>query len=253
MRILAVAHNTFREAVRDKVLYVLVFFGLATLLGSKALGWISIGQEIKIVKDFALASVSVFGVLIAIFVGTSLVYKEIDKRTIYTIICRPMARYEFVLGKYFGMAMLLGVVTGFMGIVAAGYVAVLGGKVDATFFYALLLIYCELLMVTSFATLFSSLTSPILGAIIVFSIYVVGHATGILVDLPEHFDNTSMKSFLEIMYYVVPNFSNFNIRAEAANDVPVALGYVVWSMVYGAVYTAMLLALASVAFENKDV
>jgi len=253
MRILAVAHNTFREAVRDKVLYVLVFFGLATLLGSKALGWISIGQEIKIVKDFALASVSVFGVLIAIFVGTSLVYKEIDKRTIYTIICRPMARYEFVLGKYFGMAMLLGVVTGFMGIVAAGYVAVLGGKVDATFFYALMLIYCELLMVTSFATLFSSLTSPILGAIIVFSIYVVGHATGILVDLPEHFDNTSMKSFLEIMYYVVPNFSNFNIRAEAANDVPVALGYVVWSMVYGAVYTAMLLALASVAFENKDV
>lgn len=253
MRIAAVAQNTFREAVRDKVLYVLLFFALATLVGSKALGWISIGQEIKIVKDFSLASVSVFGVLIAIFVGTSLVYKEIDKRTIYTIICRPMARYEFVVGKYLGMAMLLGAVTSVMGMIAAAYVWFLGGVVDATYFYALVLIYWELLMVTAFATLFSSLTSPILGAIIVFSIYVVGHATGILIDLPAHFDNTKTKAVLEFLYYLIPNFSNFNIRAEAANNVPVAAGYVLWSMAYGTVYTGMLLVLAAVAFENKDV
>lgn len=253
MRILAVAHNTFREAVRDKVLYVLVFFALATLLGSKALGWISIGQEIKIVKDFSLAAVSVFGVLIAIFVGTSLVYKEIDKRTIYTIICRPMARYEFVLGKYFGMAALLGVVTAVMGAVGAGYTAILGGQVDITYFYAVLLTYWELLMVTAFATLFSSLTSPILGAIIVFCIYVVGHATTILIDLPAHFDNTWAKTVLEIVYYIVPNFSNFNIRAEAANNVAVPFGFVAWGLAYGTVYTAMLLVLAAFAFENKDV
>lgn len=253
MRIVAVAHNTFREAVRDKVLYVLVFFALATLLGSKALGWVSIGQEIKIVKDFSLASVSVFGVLIAIFVGTSLVYKEIDKRTIYTIICRPMSRYEFVLGKYFGMAALLGVVTALMGVAGAGYVALLGGVVDTTYFYAVLLTYWELLMVTAFATLFSSLTSPILGAIVVFCIYVIGHATTILIDLPSHFDGTTAKKVLEIVYYIVPNFSNFNIRAEAANNIAVPFDYVVWAMAYGAIYTAMLLALAAFAFENKDV
>jgi len=253
MRILAVAHNTFREAVRDKVLYVLVFFALATLLGSKALGWISIGQEIKIVKDFSLAAVSVFGVLIAIFVGTSLVYKEIDKRTIYTIICRPMSRYEFVLGKYFGMAALLGVVTTVMGIAGAAYVTMLGGNVDETYIYAVVLTYWELLMVTAFATLFSSLTSPILGAIIVFCIYVVGHATTILIDLPAHFDGTTSKKVLEIIYYIVPNFSNFNIRAEAANNVAVSLDYVLWAMAYGTIYTVMLLVLAALAFENKDV
>ena len=253
MRIVAVAHNTFREAVRDKVLYVLVFFALATLLGSKALGWISIGQEIKIVKDFSLAAVSVFGVLIAIFVGTSLVYKEIDKRTIYTIICRPMARYEFVLGKYFGMAALLGVVTAVMGAAGAGYTVFLGGTIDATYFYAILLTFWELLIVTAFATLFSSLTSPILGAIIVFCIYVVGHATTILIDLPAHFDNTMTKRVLEVAYYIVPNFSNFNIRAEAANNVAVPFAYVAWSLAYGTVYSAMLLVLAALAFENKDV
>ncbi|GMU93351.1 MAG: hypothetical protein AMXMBFR4_24090 [Candidatus Hydrogenedentota bacterium] len=253
MRILAVAHNTFREAVRDKVLYVLVFFAAATVLGSKALGWISIGQDIKIVKDFSLAAVAVFGVLISIFVGTSLIYKEIDKRTIYTIICRPMARYEFILGKYLGMALLLGLITAAMSVVTTLYILLLGGSVDSTFYYALLLIYFELLLVTAIATLLSSLTSPILGAIIVFSTYVVGHATDILIDPPQQFEGTFTAKVFAFIYYTVPNFSNFNIRAEAANGVPVALEYVVWSMAYGVVYTAMLLVLAAIAFESKDV
>ena len=95
MRVYAIAHNTFREAVRDKVLYVLLFLAGASILGSKALGWISVGQDIKIMKDISLATIQIFGVLIAIFVGTNLVYKEIDKRTLYTIISRPIHRYEF--------------------------------------------------------------------------------------------------------------------------------------------------------------
>ncbi|MCP4644656.1 MAG: ABC transporter permease subunit [bacterium] len=252
MRVFAVARNTFRESVRDKVLYVLLFFALATILGSKALGWISIGQDIKIVKDISLAAVSLFGVLISIFVGTNLVYKEIDKRTIYTIVCRPMWRWEFILGKYLGLAMLLAVVTAAMTVAAAGYVAILGGTITWTFLMAALLIYWELLLITSFAVLLSSVASPILGAMIVLSAYVVGHATSILTDLPTHFDGTLTKRILEFCYYVIPNLSNFNIRAEAANDVPVSAGYVAWAMVYGLVYTAMLLILAAVAFEDKD-
>jgi len=253
VRILAVAQNTFREAVRDKVLYVLLFLAATTVLGSKALGWISIGQDIKIVKDISLAAVSIFGVLIAIFVGTNLVYKEIDKRTIYTIICRPMARYEFILGKYLGMAFLLAVVTAVMTLVTAAYVLTLGGSVDTTFFLAVVLIYWELLLITALAVLLSSLTSPILGAIIVFSAFIVGHATGILIDLPEHFEGTLTEKILAVVYYILPNLSNFNIRAEAANEVPVAPAYVIWAMVYGTIYTVMLLVLASLAFEDKDV
>ena len=253
MRILAVAHNTFREAVRDKVLYVLLFFAAAAILGSKALGWISIGQDIKIVKDISLASVSVFGVLIAIFVGTSLVYKEVDKRTIYTILCRPMYRFEFVLGKYLGLAGLLGVVTAVMTMVAAVYVWTLGGGTGAEFFLAALLIYWQLLLITALAILLSAVTSPILGAIIVFTAYVTGHATNILMDLPGHFDDTWARTALEFAYYVLPNLSNFNIRDLAANEVAVAPSYVAWTLAYGAIYTAMLLVLASLAFEDKDV
>ncbi len=253
MRILAVAQNTFREAVRDKVLYVLLFFAAVAIFGSKALGWISIGQDIKIIKDISLAAISVFGVLIAIFVGTNLVYKEIDKRTIYTIICRPMCRFEFVLGKYLGLAALLALVTVIMTLVAAVYIWTLGGTLDAVFFWAALLIYWQLLLITALAVLLSSVTSPILGAIIVFSAYVVGHATEILADLPAHFDGTPTKAVMEFAYYVLPNLSNFNIRDLAANSMPVEPGYVLWALAYGTVYTGMLLVLAALAFEDKDV
>lgn len=253
MRILAVAHNTFREAVRDKVLYVLLFFAGSTILGSKALGWISIGQDIKIVKDISLASVSVFGVLIAIFVGTNLVYKEVDKRTIYTILCRPMRRWEFIVGKYVGMAMLLALVTVAMAVITGGYVLLLGGALDLTFVLAVVLIYWELLLVTSLAILLSTVMSPILGAIIVFCAYVVGHATTVLIDLPEQFHGTLAEKVMAVVYYALPNLSNFNIRAEAANGVPIAPEYVAWAIGYGTVYTVMLLVMASLAFEDKDV
>lgn len=252
MRVMAVAQNTFREAVRDKVLYVLLFMAAAAILGSKILGWISIGQDIKIIKSISLGSVSVFGVLIAVFIGTNLVYKEIDKRTIYTIICTPMARYEFILGKYLGLAALLAVVTATMTAVATGYVLALGGTIGATFYLAAILIYLKLLLVTAFALLLSSLTSPILGAIIVVATYWVGHGTRILTDLPDHF-GPSMKALMKGLYFVIPNLANFDITAEAANDVPVHLPYVLWAAAYGAIYTAMLLVLAALAFEDKDV
>lgn len=253
MRMIAVAQNTFREAIRDKVLYVLLFFAAVAIFGSKALGWISIGQDIKIVKDLSLAAMSIFGVLIAIFVGTSLVYKEIDKRTLYTIISQPMHRFEFVLGKYFGLMAILAVVVAVMTGVAALYVLLLGGELDALFFLAALLTFWKLLLITAFALLMSSLTSPILGALIVFSFYVFGHATGIFMDLPPHFDGTPAKWILEMAYYALPNLANFDIRAEAANEVAVSGAYILWTLAYGTLYTAFLLLLAVLAFEEKDV
>lgn len=253
MRILAVAQNTFRESVRDKVLYVLLLFAATAILGSKALGWVSIGQDEKIIKDISLAAVSLFGVLISIFVGTNLVYKEMDKRTIYTIICRPMHRFEFILGKYLGLAFLLLLVTAIMVIVSALYVVALGGSVDAVYFYAAILIYFELLLITALSVLMSCVASPILAALIVFSLYVVGHATRIFVDLPDQLKGSFSETLFKVLYYVFPNLSNFNVRAEAANGVPVELGYVVWAMVYGVIYTGMVLAIAAIAFEDKDV
>ena len=252
MRVLVVAENTFREAVRDKVLYVLLFFAIVVILGSRALGWISVGQDMKIVKDFSLAAMSVFGALISIFAGTSLLYKEIDKKTLYTIVAQPMHRHEFVLGKYLGLVALLVLALGSMTALSAAYMLVLGGKLNLVFFQAALLNFWKLLVVTALAVLLSALTSPILGAIIVFCAYVLGHATGVFLDLPPQFDGSFTKHFFEVIYYCVPNLDNFNLHSEAANDIPVSLAYTAWALAYGAAYSAVLLILACMAFEGKD-
>lgn len=264
MRILAIAQNTFREAIRDKVLYVLLFFALVVVLGSKALGWISIGQDIKIVKDICLAANSLFGALIAIFVGASLIYKEVDKRTLYTILARPMHRYEFVLGKYLGLMGIIGLTSLIMTVGAGAYIWVLthtsdwtalqrGAGLDGLFFVASGLIVLKLMIVTAFAVLMSAMSSPILGAIITFCFYIFGHATTVFLDLPPQFDGTVAKELLLWAYYVVPNLSHFDIRSEAANGVPVAPAYLAYVTLYAVLYTAMLLLLAAVSFERKDV
>ena len=253
MTILSIARNTYREAIRDKVLYLLLVFGILAILASKILGYVSMGSELKIIKDISLASISVFGALIAVFVGTSLIYKEVDKRTIYTILSRPIARYEFVLGKYLGLVMLLATTTACMTAFAAVYILIVGGELDMMFFAAVLLVYWKLLLITAFSVLLSSVTSPILGAIIVLAGYFFGHATGILIDLPPQLAGTSAEVVGQAIYFLTPNLSNFDIWQEYANGVDVSAGYVLWALGYGTLYTGLLLYLAAVAFENKDV
>lgn len=251
-RVMIVAGNTFRESVRDKVLYVLLLFAATSILGSKALGWISVGQDIKIVRDFCLASMSVFGALISIFIGASLLYKEMDKKTLYTLLAQPLRRHEFVLGKYAGLMALIAVTLAAMAAASAAYLLVLGSAPDVPFLQAVLLTFMKLALVTALAVLLSAATSPILGALIVFCAYVFGHATGVFRDLPPQFDGTFAEGVLEAAYYVIPNLSHFTIQSEAANGVAVSWAYVGWAALYGALYTAALLALACLAFERKD-
>lgn len=251
-RIQVVALNTLREAIRDKALYVLAGFALVAILGSKAIGWISVGQDIKIVKDICLAAMSVFGALTAIFVGTNLLYKEIDKKTLYTILAQPMERYEFVIGKYLGLAILLLLDILFMTAVTVAWVLVLKGEISPIFFQAVLLIYVKLLLITALSVLLSAAASPILGAVIVFCAYVFGHATEVFRDLPPQIAGTPAEPVLRTVYYIVPNLSLLDLHAYAANNVPVNPLYVFWAAVYGLGWGVAILALACVAFENKE-
>jgi ABC-type transport system involved in multi-copper enzyme maturation permease subunit len=253
MTLIAIAKNTYREAVRDKILYLLLVFGILSIMASKVLGYVSIGDEVKIITDISLASISVFGALIAVFVGTTLIYKEVDKRTIYTILSRPIDRREFVLGKYLGLVALLGVTTMSMTLFAAIYILMMGGTVDVMFFEAVILIYWKLLLVTAFSVMLSALTSPILGAVIVLAGYFFGHATGILIDMPPQLEGTSAEFIGRAIYFVTPNLSNFDIWQEYANGVDISQSYVAWTLLYGTVYTGFILYLATLAFENKDV
>ncbi|HOC70510.1 MAG TPA: ABC transporter permease subunit [Candidatus Hydrogenedentes bacterium] len=252
-RIIAVIGNTFRESIRDKVFYVLLFFAVTTILGSKVLGWVSIGQDVKIIKDICLAAMSIFGTLIAIFVGANLVYKEIDKKTLYTLLAQPMHRYEFLLGKCLGLLAVITVSMLFMTAGATLYLWLMGGMVTVVWFQAILLIFLKLMLITAFSVLLSTMISPILGAIVVVSFYFAGHATEIFRDLPSQFEGTFIKGLLQILYFAIPNLNVFNLQSEAANNVPVAAPYMGFAAAYGLAWTALLLILACMAFERRDV
>ena len=159
---------------------------------------------------------------------------------------------DIVLGKYLGLVALLGLATAAMTAASAAWVLALGGALTVSFFQAALLVYLKLMVVTALSVLLSAVASPILGAIIVFCAYVFGHATGVFLDLPPQFDGTFAKTALEAVYYIVPNLDNFNIQSEAANGMPVSWAYTAWAAGYGAAWTGVLLILACLAFEDKD-
>ena len=193
-RIGAIARNTFREAVRDRVLYNLVLFVLLLIAAAIFIGELSGGQERKIIVDLGLSAMLLFGVFIAIFVGVGLVYKEIERRTIYAIFSKPVGRGEFLLGKYLGLCLTLLVNVVVMGLgvsLALAYVAKGWDPLILTLWPAVLMIYMELMLITALALLFSSFSSPALSALLTFCIFIIGHFSADLKSLATSLGSTA--------------------------------------------------------------
>ena len=251
-RILVIALNTFKENLRDKILYNLVFFGLLLIGSSVLLGSLTIGAQIKIMKDLGLSSINAFGVLIAIFVGIGLVSKEIEKRTIYTIIAKPISRYEFLLGRSSGLALTLFVNTAIM---VVGFVCVLllaSVSLDVGLTKAIGLIFVELLLIVAVAVMFSTFSTPTLSATFTLAIYVIGHLTGDLKSLGDKLENPLISGMLNVLYYALPNLAYFNVKSEAVHGVPISWSYILLAVSYGATYAALVMLVACVVFQRRD-
>ncbi len=244
--------NTFREAVRDRVLYSIVFFALLILALSTVMDIITIGQKSKIIKDVGLASISIFGTLIAIFVGIGLVYKELDKRTIYTIVAKPVTRFQFLLGKYFGLVLTIFVEVLAMGLIFVAIAFFVTGSLDMRLFIAIGLIFLELMVVCGVAIFFSSFSTPILSGMFTLGVYVIGHTTRDLYEFSANFKGTFLEMFFKILYYVFPNLDNFNIRSQVVHGLPISGEYFLFSISYGVLYIAILLIISSIVFTKRD-
>ncbi|OQW59726.1 MAG: hypothetical protein BVN28_10390 [Nitrospira sp. ST-bin4] len=251
MKVLSIALNTFRENLRDKLLYNLLIFALLMIGSSLLLMRLTLGEFHRLLLDIGLGSVNIFSVLIAIFVGIGLVSKEIDKKTIYTIVSKPVARFEFLLGKFFGLTITLLVN---MLIMTAGLLAVLIAQsvpIEAVLFQAIGLILLECMVVTAVALLCSTFTSATLSAIFTLAIYVIGHLTADLKTFGQKMDGLG-RSVLEGMYYLLPNLERFNLKGNVTHHIDVPLNELVLIVAYGMAYTAFLLLLASVIFQRRD-
>lgn len=252
MRILAIALNTFKENLRDKILYNLLLFGLVLMGSFVLLGSLSMGEQAKIMKDLGLASINIFGVLIAIFIGIGLVSKEIEKRTIYTIIAKPIHRYQFLLGRYSGLILTLFVNAAIM---AAGFIIVLllaGVDIDRGLITAIVLIFLELMVIVAVAVMFSTFTTPTLSATFTLAIYVIGHLTEDLKVLGDKLENPFISGVLNMLYYVLPNLAYFNVKGEVVHGISISWTYVSLTMGYGVVYAAFLMIVASLIFQRRD-
>ncbi len=250
--ILVIARNTFRETLRDRILYNLLFFALLMIGSAVLLGSLTIGEQARIIRDIGLAGINGFGVLIAIFVGIGLVSKEIDKRTIYSILAKPIPRYHFILGKYGGLALTLFVNTAIM---AGGFFVTLWvGRVglDPALVTAIGLIFVELLVITAVAVMFSTFTTPTLSAGFTLATYVIGHLTDDLRTLGAKLHNEVTKGLLDGLYYVLPNLDYFNVKGQVAHGIAVEPSYVFSAVAYGALYSAAVLALACAIFQRRE-
>jgi ABC-type transport system involved in multi-copper enzyme maturation permease subunit len=253
MKIIALAINTFREAIRDKVLYSLIFFAVLLIGLSVILDNLTIGEPTKIIKDFGLASLEIFGVLIAIFVGIGLVYKEMERKTIYNILSKPIHRYQFILGKYSGLVLTLMVEVLTMSIALFSILYFYEGKIDVTLLPAIGMIFVTLMIITAFALLFSSFSTPILSGLFTLSFFLIGHLTPDLLELGKKAESRSLQYLTKAFYYLIPNLEFFNIKGQVVHHVPLEKEYLFLALSYGLLYIAIILLISMVIFQNRDI
>lgn len=283
MKVYQIAKNTFRESIRDKILYVIAFFAALMMLASLALGWISIGDQLQVVEDFSLGILSFFGALMAVFVGTGLIYKEVDKRTIYTILSKPVARWQFILGKYFGLLAVLALAMAGMLLAALVFVYYAATNPEVTranefaptvewgwYSMAVVMLFFEMMVVVSLAMLFGSIASPILSAIFTFSAYLLGQVAATISymftsfipaeDPSQAAEGLSafatrsyflLKPLSEAIFYILPDLQHFQIRNQVVLGPPPTWSQALWGMGYGVAYSAAVMVLTVILFNRK--
>jgi ABC-type transport system involved in multi-copper enzyme maturation permease subunit len=254
-RVAVVAWNTFREAVRDRVLYNLVFFALLMFAAAILVGQISIAIEQTVIVTLGLSAISVIGLLMAVFIGVGLVSKEMDKRTLYALLAKPVRRWEFLLGKFGGLLLTLAVNTAAM---AAGlFLALLYVKHpldsgDAMVLVAVYFILLKLALVVALALLFSCYTTPLLAILFTAGLYVAGLFVHVMRGFHSDTLAPAVQTFLRRLSYLLPNFENFDVMASAAHGRAIPATLILQNTAYAALYCAVVLAAASAIFSRRN-
>jgi ABC-type transport system involved in multi-copper enzyme maturation permease subunit len=255
----------FRESVRDRVPYNLVLFAVLLIASSYLLGQLTAGQDVKIIKDLGLAATSIFGLFIAIFIGIGLVSKEVERRSIYALLSKPVSRSQFIVGKYAGLVLTLAVNVAVMTValyIVLGYMSWMENPqfkaaweapaADPAMLKAILLIFVELMLVTSLALFFSTFSTPILSAVLTLGLYVAGHFNADLKNFDRIVQAKPAVWLARGLYHVLPDFSAFDVKTAVVHALPVAPSYLITTVAYGLAYIAALLLVSTFIFARRD-
>jgi Cu-processing system permease protein len=254
MVITAIARVTFLESIRSRVLYLILLFAVVFVVMARVLGYLSSDEETeKMIIISGLSGMTLFGFIIAVFSGMSLIHKELEQRTVYTILSKPVGRHEFILGKYTGLMSLLILIVLLMGTVFTGYFLYAGGTLTWGMGAFLVLLMAELSLVTSIAIFFALVASPIFSAVATFCLFVAGYAMDTIFDrvlfLPPGHD--LVRKAIIGLHMIIPNFYNFNITDQLAAHMQIPVLRVFLGAVYGLLFSALFLYAAILVFNGK--
>ena len=253
-RIVYIALNTFRETVRNKILYVILAFSLLVIGLTWFLADLSVGDLARIIADVGLACIHVFGVIMAVFLGITLVSQELDRKTVYVILSKPVRRWEFVVGKAVGLSLTLAITTAIMAgmlyVVHSGYRH--GGSAESGILVASAGIYLELVLLICIASMFSTFTTPVLSAIFTLAMFFIGHITNDLLVFAGHSKSPLARQAAEALYYILPNLETFNWKNAVVYGEARTLRPLLLSFGYFLSYSGGVLAMACLLFSRKD-
>ncbi|MDH3520438.1 MAG: ABC transporter permease [Myxococcales bacterium] len=248
----AIAANTVRESIRNKILYALLFFAILMIGAGVVLGSLSYVESQRILQDVGLGAIRLFGVAIAIFVGIHLIHREVDRRTIYTILSKPISRAEFLVGKYVGLTLTIWMQMAIMIAAFAGVSLLTGAPLAWQHGAFFLLAGAELALVVAIATFFSSFTTPLLAAFFTTGTWVIGHLTRDLRDIGARSDSQAMETITTLAHRVFPDLAGLNLASEAAHLLPITREDITLPLVYATGYVTVVLIAAVFLFERRD-
>lgn len=250
--IITIAKNTFKETIRDRILYAILGFALLFIISTIFFGSISLGEDVKVIKDLGLAGIYVFSIIIAIFLGSALLYKEIEKKTLYIILTKPVSTIQFVLGKYLGLIASITLNVILMTLIYLGVIYTKGGGIDFISLWSILLLIFELSIFIALAVLFSAFTTPLAGTIYSILVLYIGHSISLVKKAAEK-SPQFIQLVAEAVYYIFPNLEKFNIRNSIVYGVSPTASQIVYPAMYSILLTIILLWLADLALKKREI
>ncbi len=256
--IFTIALNTYKESVRNKVFYIILIFALLLLAFSLVLATLALGEDDRIIKHVGLSAINIFGLLLAAFVGVNVVFEELERRTIYTIIASGVSRTSFIIGKFLGLFLTVVVNVLIMGLLLCILIAFWpNSDITASLILAIFLFLFEMMVITAFAVLFSSFSTPVLSAVLTFMCWVIGHMSEDLIEWSKRLMEegaTAVAKLLQFIYYIVPNLEIYNIKNQVVYHEDIgSIGYVTLLYPFAAIlYSAILLVITAISFSRRD-
>lgn len=250
--VFSIAKATFKEGIRNKIFYNILVFGFLIILSSSVLNKMTVGDETKIIKDLGLIAISIFGFLTILFLGTNHIYHEFEEKIVYTILIKPISRGQYLSGKYVGILFIIAIEIFSMFILMLFLLWTINGVICWILLKALYAIYLELSLLTAIAVMLSTFMRPQLSIFMILAIYIIGHSTSELRMLMIEKGSGLIAKMVEITYYILPNFDNFDIKAQAVHNLQLMPFQLTYATLYGLFYSIIILLISNQIFKRRE-